>query len=563
MRRLARLARLTGAASIGCLACLPAVTQAQRPQPRDAALEAALRIPTNGMIRGHLTFLSHDLLAGRAPGTPGGQIAAHYIAAQFAAAGLEPAIAGGWFQPVPLAGVTPEPSLLVGVGRQVHALGYGEDFVAWPLSPDSTVTADAELVFVGYGIQAREWNWDDYKGELLTGKILLMLANDPGLTDASRFRGRALTAYGHWSYKLQQAARAGAAGVILIHNDTSATMPWAAVKGMWMGELVTPPSPGPRGPAFAGWISETALRRIMVATGRDYDALRRRAQQPDFRPISLGAHAAVHVTSRVRSIVAHNVVARLPGSDSALAREAVLLIAHYDHLGTRPAAGGDSIYNGALDNASGVATLLAAATALGRAPVKPRRSIVFLATTAGEPASLGARSYLDDPPTPLELTTAVINIDRANLHGVTLDAVAIGADQSDLGPLFARAASDEGLVVSPDPTPERGAFYSSDHYPFAVAGVPALLIQSGTRFPGKPADWGLGIERQYLRERHHQPTDEVVPDMDVSGALQQARIVARLAWELANAASFPQWHEGTEFRGAGDRLRARRLQYRR
>lgn len=548
----------------GVLAAGLALLLAASGRAQQTNLDAALGVPTPDMIRAHTGFLASDLLAGRAPGTPGARVAAAYIAAQFEAAGLTPGAAdGGYYQHVPMIGLIPSPSLLIGIGRDVETLAYRDAFVAWPMAADSVVTADAEIVFVGYGIQASEWNWDDYKGQTLTGKILLMLVNDPGLTDASRFEGRTMTYYGRWTYKLEQAARMGAVGAILVHTDESATYPWSVVRNSWTGEQTMLAQPASTTMRFGAWITERAARQLAQATGRDFDALRRRAQQRDFRPITMGAHAVVHIRSQMRTFDAENVIARLNGADSVGQREAVVFTAHYDHLGIGQPVNGDSIDNGAEDNASGVATMLAAATALGSRKVRLRRSLVFIATTAEEAGLLGAEAYVSQPVVPLELTAAEINLDRANLRGPARDAVALGADRSDLGTYFAGAATAEGLSVASDPNPGAGHFFRSDHFPFARRGVPVLSLRTGSHFTDRPEDWGQEQERRYVAERYHQPSDEMRPDFDFRGAVQQARLLIRLAWALGSAGEFPQWKEGTEFRAAGDRLRARRLQYRR
>lgn len=535
-------------------------TYAQRPAPSaPAELDRALRIPSTDLIRAHLRFLSHDLLEGRAPGTRGGRLAAHYIAAQMEAAGIGPGgNEGSYFQRVSLAGVTPDPSIIVGIGRRTIELSYGEDYVAWPSGPDSALTVDAEIVFVGYGIQAPEWQWDDYKDEPMVGKILLMLVNDPGLTDASRFHGRAMTYYGRWTYKLEQAARLGAVGVILIHADESATYGWGAMRNSWTGEQVMSTDAPAQMLRFGAWITEDGARQLADAAGKDFDAMRHRAQQRTFRPIALGAHAVVHIKSRVRRLETRNVIGRLDGADSLGCREAVILTAHYDHLGIGRPIDGDSIYNGAEDNASGVATMLAVAQAFGRSGLQPRRSVVFIATTAQEPGLLGAETYVRDPAVPLERTVAVINLDRANLRGAARDAVALGAERSELKAYVERAAADEGLTVSPDPNPHAGHFFRSDHFPFARAGVAVLSLRIPSQFADRPEGWAAQQERRYVSQRYHQPGDEFSAEFEYAGALQQARLIIRLGAALASTSDFPQWLPDTEFRLASERLRLRR-----
>jgi len=510
-------------------------------------------------MRAQLRFLSDDLLAGRAPGTAGAGVAAAFIATQLELAGLEPAAPdGSFFQPVGLVGITADPSLVIGVRRLTTSLRPLEDFVAWPEQPTPSLTVDGEMVFVGYGIQAREWQWDDYKGTSLTGKILLMLANDPGLSDTSRFHGSALTKYGHWSYKLAQAAREGAAGVVLIHSDEGVGMPWSAVRNTWSGELVRADLPVMETLRFGAWMTEQAAREILAGTGRDFDLMVRRAQQREFRPIELDAHVVLHIRSEVRRFESRNVIARIPGSDSQ-GDEGVLLTAHYDHLGVRRAVEGDSVFNGALDNASGVAALLQLAGAFARADASPQRSMFFLAATGGEGGYLGADAFVSEPSVPLENIAAAVNLDRMNLWGPTRDVVALGADQSSLGAYFERAAAAGALEAVGDPLPEAGRFWRSDHLAFARAGVPSISLASGVRYLGQEGDWGLERERTYARELYHQPGDEFSSDFDYEGAMQQLRLLLRMTWELANTTDFPGWHAGSEFRPAGEQLRLRRL----
>jgi len=523
-------------------------------------LDGALAVPTDVMLGAHLRFLSNDVLRGRAPGTAGADVAAAYIATQFELMGLEPAAPdGSFFQPVQMLGVTSDPSIVVGVRRTTTTLRYLEDFVAWSEQPSPSMTVDGDLVFVGYGVRAPGWGWDDYKGTSLRGKILLVLMNEPGQSDSTRFDGDALTYYGWWNYKLEQAAREGAVGVIIIHSDSSATLPWSAVRSTWSGEQVRPDRQTMETLRFGAWITEEAARDVVAATGRDFDLLERRAQMSEFRPIPLDAHVVLRLRSSVRRIQSSNVIARIPGRDSLRAREAVILSAHYDHLGVRYPVDGDSVYNGTLDNASGVSALLAAAAGFAEAAAQPDRSVVFLATTAGESGFLGAEAYVADPAMPLERTAAVINVDRLNLLGATRDVVALGAERSDLLAYFRSAALAQALEPAADPNPAAGRFYRSDHLVFARAGVPVLSLVSGSAFLGREPGWGLDEELGYLAARYHQPGDEFSEEFDYTGALQQVRLLMRLTWDLAGTNDFPSWNRDSEYRPAGEQLRLRRL----
>jgi Zn-dependent M28 family amino/carboxypeptidase len=498
-------------------------------------------------IHAHLGFLAHDLLEGRGPATRGGRLATEYIAAQYRALGLEPAAPNGsYFQPVALVGMTPRPTVVWGPEGEPRSLRYLDDFVAWAERPDPTVVADGDVVFVGYGVAAPEWTWDDYKGEVLRGKVLLMLVNDPGLADSTIFLGRILTYYGRWTYKLEEAARRGAVGAVLIHTTESATYPWDVVRNSWSGEQFKLDRPRDPTLAFAGWVTYDAARVALRRTGLTLDSLVAAAARRDFRPVPTGLHLAVQVTSRLRRVSSANVVARLPGADAQLAHEAVLFTAHWDHLGLGPKVEGDSIYNGAEDNASGVAGMLAAARSVADARPRPRRSILFVATTAEERGLLGAEAFVREPLTPLERTAAVLNLDVLNVRGRTRDISVLGADRSTLGPLFEAAARAESLVVSSEPD-VRGSFFRSDHFPFARAGVPALSFESGADFVGRPTGWGRAQDSIWNERRYHQPSDEYSAEFDLEGMAQQVRVAVRLALALADGRELPRWLPSSEF----------------
>ncbi|HYT99453.1 MAG TPA: M20/M25/M40 family metallo-hydrolase [Gemmatimonadales bacterium] len=496
----------------------------------------------------HLRYLSDDLLEGRAPGTRGGRLAAQYIAAQFQALGLAPAGPdGSYFQPVALFGLTPHPSLMWGTPGAPQPLKPLDDFVAWAERPESEITADGDVVFLGYGIQAPEWQWDDYKDVSVGGKVLLMLVNDPGLQDSTVFNGRALTYYGRWTYKLEEAARRGALGVLLIHTTASATYPWEVVRGSWSVEQFKLDRVAARSIAFAGWVTADAARAALSRAGFNLDSLSRAAARRDFRPVPTGLHVAVDIISALRRVRSENVVAKLPGSDPRLASQVVLFTAHWDHKGIGPAVNGDSIYNGAEDNASGIAAMLATAQALSRATPPPRRTLLFVATTAEESGLLGSQAYVQTPLVPLERTAAVLNLDVTNVRGATRDIDALGIDRSTLGPVFESAARAESLAVVHEPD-VRGSFYRSDHFPFARAGVPALSIEAGRDFIGRPAGWGKEQDELYNRERYHQPSDQYRPTFAYEGMAQEVRVTMRVALAVANAQELPRWLPNSEFK---------------
>ena len=497
----------------------------------------------------HLRFLASDLLEGRAPATRGGRLAAEYIAAQFQALGLEPAGANGtYFQPVALVGMTPQPVLSWGKAASVpDTLVYRDAFVAWAERPEADISATGDVVFVGYGIRAPEWQWDDFKGADLRGKVLLMLVNDPGLVDTTIFLGKILTYYGRWTYKLEEAARQGAAGAILIHTTASATYPWEVVRGSWSVEQFKLDQPQSPNLAFAGWVTESSAREAFTKVGLNLDSLTRAAARRDFHPVSTGLTAAVRIHSALRRVESENVAARLPGGgrDPRLASQAVLLTAHWDHKGIGPAIGGDSIYNGAEDNASGVAALLGAAKALTELP-RPARSILFVATTAEESGLLGSEAYVQHPLVPLAQTAAVLNLDVTNVRGATRDIGARGGDRSTLGPIFEAAAHAESLTVESEPD-VRGSFFRSDHFPFARAGVPALSIYAGDDFVGRAKGWGEEQENIYNEQRYHQPSDEYQPTFRYAGMAQEVRVTVQTARAIANQPTMPRWLPTSEF----------------
>jgi Zn-dependent M28 family amino/carboxypeptidase len=526
-------------------------TYAQRASTADARVAAQVR---GDVAWAHLRFLADDMLEGRGTGARGAELAAHYLAAQFMALGLEPAGDGGtFFHQVPIVSLNPAATLEVTSSAPARALRYRDDFVAWAERPESVVTATGELVFVGFGIAAPEWNWDDYQGVDLRGKVLVMLVNDPGLRNPDIFRGRILTYYGRWTYKLEEAARRGATGVLLVHNDTMATYGWNTVVNSWTGDQVRL-ADSPAALLFGAWIRQPVLAELLAARGHDLGRLMAQAAQRGFRPVATGIEVRVSVRSTVRRTSTANVVGRLPGSDPTLASEAVLITAHYDHLGIGAPVGGDSIMNGAVDNASGVAGILAVAEAFARSGVRPRRSLLFVGFAAEEKGLLGSESFAGRPPVAPALLAAVLNLDGANLYGATRDIAALGTDQSSLGRAFAQAARAERLRVTVDSAALlRGAFFRSDHFPLAKIGVPGLSWQGGNDFVGKPAGWGQEQEDTYNRERYHQPDDELLPWYSPDGLVQQARVLARVAVLVGNATSQPTWSPTSEFRAAGER----------
>ena len=538
----------------------PSLPAQQRATPA-SRVAAAIR---GEQVWGPLRFLSDDLLEGRASSARGGELTVQYIASQFMALGLEPAgDSGTYVQRVPIVTLNPTATLEVSGGAAPRALRYRDDFVAWseqvPPPAQSTARGETqaiddsgEIVFVGFGVAAPEWQWDDFKGVDVTGKVLLVLVNDPGLRDSTIFRGSILTYYGRWTYKLEEAARRGAAGVLLVHNDTMATYGWNTVVNSWTGDQVKLVRPN-TSLAWAGWITQGAATAMLHEGGLDLAQLLAAAARRDFRPVATGVTVHGSVASTVRRTTTANVVARLPGSDPALRNQVVVIGAHWDHHGISRPVNGDSILNGALDNASGVAVMLATADAFRRAGVAPRRSILFASFTAEEKGLLGSQAFAERPPVPARDIAAILNVDGANLWGPTRDIGALGGDQSSLGAVFAQAARAEGLrVTTSRDALKSGGFFRSDHFPFARVGVPGLSFQSGDDFVGKPRDWGRQQREEYNRLRYHQPGDEILPWYTVDGALQQARVLVRVAWLVGNAPRLPTWDPTSEFRAAGE-----------
>ena len=513
-------------------------------------------------LRGHIKYLSDDLLEGRGTGARGGELAAKYIAAQFETLGLKGAGAGAggsYFQPVSLTGVKADPKTTLtisGKGKK-ETFRFADDFVAFTGAQVRDVSVDEDLVFVGYGIDAPEQRWNDYKGEAVDyrGKILVMLVNDPPATAAEPklFGGDALTYYGRWTYKYEEAARRGAAGAILLHTDESAGYPWSVVRtsnGSWRFDIAR--TEGDTSPFLKvrSWVTDATARRMMEMAGYDLTDLRRQAASRDFKPIKLNLKAAVDLKSEVKRVEAPNVAAILPGSDARLRDEYVVFSAHWDHLGIgEPDKRGDNIYNGAVDNASGVAAVIEIARAFINLPAaqRPRRSILFLIPTAEEQGLLGAEWYARHPLVPVEKTAADVNLDSMNKFGLTNDFVPLGADRSSLEAVVEAVARARGMRVVPDPRPGQGSFYRSDHFPFAKVGVPSISLKEGNDFVGRPKGWGEEQFKAYNTANYHQPSDEYSDSWDMRGMVQEAEIAFEIGRRVADMAALPRFNPTDEF----------------
>ena len=511
-------------------------------------------------LKGHIRFLADDMLEGRGTGARGGDLAAKYIASELEASGLKGGAANGsFFQPVSLVGVKADPkaTLIVSDKKSTEIFTFGDDFVAFTGAQTEIVNVDADLVFVGYGIEAPEHQWNDYKGDAgdYRGKILVMLVNDPPATTAepNLFGGKALTYYGRWTYKYEEAARRGAVGAILLHTDQSAGYPWSVVRtsnGSWRFDIARTPQDTTPFLQFRSWMTDAAAQRLMKLAGQDLDALRTQAATRDFKPVSLGVKAKLSLASEVKQVAAPNVIGLLEGRDPKLKSEYVIYSAHWDHLGVgAPDKNGDTIYNGALDNASGVACVLAIADVLAKLPVaqRPRRSILFLFPTAEEQGLLGAEWYSKHPAVPLDRTAANVNLDSMNVLGVTKDFIPLGAERSSLKAVVDAVAREKGLRVSPDARPEQGSFYRSDHFPFAKVGVPSISLKEGNDYVGHTKEWGEEQFRAYNTAHYHQPSDELRDTWDFRAMIQEADIALAIGMKIANAPQMPKFNEGDEF----------------
>jgi Zn-dependent M28 family amino/carboxypeptidase len=451
---------------------------------------------------------------------------------------------------VPISARSPDPTLKL-TGAAPGELAYRKDYVLWSMRNDATVQARGDLVFVGYGIVAPEYQWDDYKGVDVKNKIVVVLVNDPGLRDSTIFRGKILTYYGRWTYKIEEAQRQGAAGILMVHTTESATYPWSTVQSSWTGPQVRIEQP-PTSLIIAGWLNGDAAGRIFSQSGQNLDSLSAQAARQGFQAVPLTVGVDASVKSAITRSVTSNVLGRWPGR-GPLADEAVLIGGHYDHFGIGAPVNGDSIYNGALDNASGTAAVLTAAEAFARSRVRTGRSIVFIGFTAEESGLLGSQALVARPVIPLKRVAAILNMDVMNLYGRTRDVAALGLDQSSLGPVFSRAAAAEGLKVSSnDEALLRGSYFRSDHFPLAKAGVPGTSIENGRDYVGQPAGFATRMEDEYTAKHYHQPSDEMLPSFKYAGAVQQLRVIVRTAVAVGNAAAQPTWNATSEFRQAGE-----------
>ena len=566
--RLLLLLPLTAAVACGGSqrpAAPPAATQQPVTEMKPPAIDAT-------QLLEHIKVLASDEFEGRAPGGKGEELTVSYLTDQFRKAGLAPGNTDGTYvQKVPLVGITPDAkvSLTFRNGSRQRTLKYPDDFVAWTKRVvEHAGLSNSELVFVGYGVDAPEFNWDDYKGLDVKGKTLVMLVNDPPVPDPNNpreldpktFGGKAMTYYGRWTYKFEIAAQKGAAGALVVHETEPAGYPYDVVKGN-TGEkfdLATPDKNMGR-VAVEGWITLDQAKQLLAMSGQDFDALKKRAATREFKPVPLGTTASITLHNKLRTVDSRNVLAQVEGSDPNLKDEYVIYSAHWDHLGRGEPVKGDDIYNGALDNASGTSALIELARAFTKLPTPPRRSILFLADTAEEQGLLGSQYYATSPIYPLTKTLADINIDELNVNGRTKDIIIIGLGFSDLDDVAQRAATVQGRVLRADLEPEKGFYYRSDHFNFAKLGVPSYSFdRGGEDFIGKPPDFGKQVRAYWNSNLYHTPQDEVNADWDLSGAIEDLQFFWMIGYQIAQGDKYPGWKPGTEFKAIRDKMLTRR-----
>ena len=541
------------------LAAVAFVACAGGDRVKHADLEPALNSITSDSMLAHIRTLASDAFEGRAPGTPGEDSTVAYLTAQYKSLGLAPGNPdGSYVQNVELIGYTGTATASLRISGKSVAMRPNADFIA--VSRHDTTSVDvinSDVVFVGYGVEAPEYGWDDYKGEDVRGKTVLILVGDPPIPDASdstrldstMFRGKAMTYYGRWTYKYEKASEKGAAAAIIIHQTGPAGYPWEVVTGSWGAENFDIPSAGGTNRVpVEGWITEAKARELFAAAGRDFDGVVKFAATKAFTPAPLFGTATWHVKNTIRRVQSHNVLAKLEGSDPALKDEYLIYSAHWDHFGRNPSLQGDQILNGALDNASGVAQMLEIAKAFTKVGKPPKRSVLFIALTGEEASLLGAKYYAQHPLYPLEKTLANINIDGANQWGRTSDVVVIGLGNSTLDDVLDSVVTASGRTIVPDPESEKGFFYRSDHFEFAKEGVPALYADAGVNYVGKPAGWGLQKRNEYTTNDYHKPSDEVKPDWDLSGAVEDGQMLFEVGYRVAQSPKWPEWKPGTEFK---------------
>jgi len=499
-------------------------------------------------IKAHIAHLASDRLEGRGPGTRGEELTIDYLESEFKKAGLKPAGKGGtYLQPVPLVRVSTDPkSTLQAVnGKDVLDIACEEEFAGTSQTQTELEQFDAEAVFVGHGITAPEFDWDDYNGVDVKGKVVVLFTNEPPSDDPKFFGGKALTYYGRWTFKFEEATRRGAKACFIIHTNETAGYPYSVVRPLDGAQLKRDPAQPAL--AFAGWLSRKGGEKLLARAGLTVDQALKAADTKGFKAVSLGVNLKGRIATKVEKIVSNNVVATVEGSDPALKSEVVVFTAHWDHLGVGRAVVGDSIYNGAADNATGCAMLLELARVWAARTPKPKRSALFLAVTAEEKGLLGSKYYAEHPLVPLGKTALGINFDMILPLGVPESVVVTGADRTTAWPLVKAAAEKNHLEIEPDQRAHLGVFYRSDHFSLARAGVPAFSVGAGMKLKGKPADFARKAMQEFNDKAYHTPQDEVRPDWDYSGFATLGGFALDVARAAADADRLPTWNPGDEF----------------
>src|SRR5438046_922043 len=528
-------------------------------------LQPALHAITPDGLLAHIKVLASDEFEGRAPGSKGEDLSVKYITDQFKKIGLKPGNPDGTYtQQVPLAGIKSEPRMSFVIGDKTMDLKYPDDFVgsSAPLQPEIKIEK-SDVVFVGYGVVAPEYGWDDYKNVDIRGKTLLMLIGDPPVPDPKdpsklddkMFKGKAMTYYGRWTYKYEIAAQKGAAAAIIIHETEPAAYPWQVVRSSWGKENFELDNPNKNMDAVSArsWITLEVAKKLFAESGQDFDSLKKSAIAKNFRPVTLNAKVNIDIKQALRSFKSHNVVGKFEGVDPNLKDEYIIYTAHWDHLGRHPELQGDQIFNGAVDNASGDAAVIALASAFPKADPAPRRSILFMCTTAEGAGRRGSKWYAEHPLYPLETTLADINVARVNVWGKARDIEDVSFGFSTMDDLLAAAAKRQSRTATPNSRPEKGAIYRADNFEFSKAGVPSLYIGKGEHLVSRRPNGPLRSDEFDLKD-YHQVTDEVHADWDLYGAVQDVDLLFEVGYQIANADKFPEWKPGVEFKAKRDAM---------